>query len=256
VILKPLASWLLLLLMLACSVPAHADLIATVKQVKQSIVAVGTFSKLRSPAFVLLGTGFAIGDGTLVATNSHVVPEIVGTEESGTLAVLTPGKSPPIRQPRLLLRDPDHDLAILKLDGPPLPPMPLGLSHAVQEGQGIAFTGFPIGSVLGLTPVTHRGIVSSITPIVIPTGRAGELSNTSARRLRNGAFPVFQLDATAYPGNSGGPMYDIETGTVLGIINMVFVKESKESVLEKPSGISFAIPSEHLSRLLEAVKAP
>ena len=39
-------------------------------------------------------------------------------------------------------------------------------------------------------------------------------------------------------------------GEVVGIINMVFVKESKESTLSKPSGISFAIPSQFLRDLL------
>ena len=53
---------------------------------------------------------------------------------------------------------------------------------------------------------------------------------------------VFQLDATAYPGNSGSLLYDPETGEVVGIINKLFVKESKEVVLEKPSGITYAIP--------------
>ncbi|HAY27881.1 MAG TPA: serine protease, partial [Candidatus Accumulibacter sp.] len=40
-------------------------------------------------------------------------------------------------------------------------------------------------------------------------------------------------------------------GEVLGVINMVFVKENKESVLSKPSGISFAIPVRFLRELLQ-----
>lgn len=51
-------------------------------------------------------------------------------------------------------------------------------------------------------------------------------------------------------GNSGGPLLDSESGEVIGIINMVFVKGSKEAVLSQPSGISFAIPVNHLTQLL------
>ena len=48
------------------------------------------------------------------------------------------------------------------------------------------------------------------------------------------------------PGNSGSPLYDTETGEVIGIINMVFVKGTKEAALSQPSGISFAVPRAHL----------
>ena len=42
---------------------------------------------------------------------------------------------------------------------------------------------------------------------------------------------MFQLDATAFPGQSGSPLYDGANGEVVGIINMVFVKGTKESAL-------------------------
>jgi S1-C subfamily serine protease len=61
---------------------------------------------------------------------------------------------------------------------------------------------------------------------------------------------VFQLDGTAYPGNSGSPLYDGETGAVLGVLNMVLVKATKESALAQPSGIAYAVPAEHLRALL------
>jgi len=66
------------------------------------------------------------------------------------------------------------------------------------------------------------------------------LDAKSINRMRT-PYTVFQLDGTAYPGNSGSPMYDIETGAVYGIINMVFVKGTKENALAEPSGISYAI---------------
>ena len=119
----------------------------------------------------------------------------------------------------------------------------------MREGQEVAFTGFPIGAVLGLYPVTHRGIVSVIVPMARPANTSRTLTAIQLKHMRN-PFMVFQLDATAYPGNSGSPVYEQGTGKVIGVLNSVFVKESRESVLSKPSGISYAIPVEHVARLL------
>jgi S1-C subfamily serine protease len=124
---------------------------------------------------------------------------------------------------------------------------------SVREGQSIAFTGFPIGIVLGLFPVTHKGIISAISPIAIPMMKSRHLNSKVLKRLRH-PFGVFQIDATAYPGNSGSPVYSIETGNVIGIINKVFVKESKENILSKPSGITYAIPIKYLLELLHKNK--
>ena len=49
-------------------------------RVKPSVVAVGTFQKMRNPRFIFRGTGFAVDDGTLIATAAHVVPEALQTE--------------------------------------------------------------------------------------------------------------------------------------------------------------------------------
>ena len=69
-----------------------------------------------------------------------------------------------------------------------------------------------------------------------------------------GATSRVALDATAYPGNSGSPVYDPESGDVLGIINMVFVKGTKETALTQPSGVTYAIPASHLRELLKSVR--
>jgi serine protease Do len=65
---------------------------------------------------------------------------------------------------------------------------------------------------------------------------------------------VFQLDGTAFPGNSGSPLYDPADGEVVGVLNMVFVKSTKEAALAQPSGISYAIPSTFLIDLLASAK--
>ena len=88
-----------------------------------------------------------------------------------------------------------------------------------------------------------------MTPVAIPASNARQLNLATLKRLKKPYF-VYQLDATAYPGNSGSPVYNPDTGEVVGIINKVFVKQSKEAVLSNPSGITYAIPSEYLKTLL------
>jgi hypothetical protein len=53
----------------------------------------------------------------------------------------------------------------------------------VREGEGYAFIGFPIGMVLGLDAVTHRGIISAISPIAIPQLSAQLLEKNVVARL-------------------------------------------------------------------------
>ncbi len=236
--------------------PAAADLPDVIDRVKPSIVVIGTYQLTRSPQFMMRGTGFVVGDGRQVATNSHVLPDKIDEAAGERLVIMARPAGPSLqrREARTVAVDKIHDLALLRVDGPSMPALTLHDSDRVREGQAVAFTGFPIGAVLGLSPVTHRGIISSITPIVLPSSNARNLNAKVIARLRRGSFDIFQLDATAYPGNSGGPLYELERGEVVGIINMVFVKESKESTLSKPSGISFAIPSEYLSDLLREAR--
>lgn len=230
---------------------SRADLPETIEKIKPSIVAIGTFKKTQSPPFVFRGTGFVIGDGNLAATNAHVLPDTSGGD-APELAILirSSGGTGTIRRAQVIHKVVEHDLAVIRFEGSALPALKLADSANAREGQDIAFTGFPIGGVLGFSPVTHRGIISAITPIAIPGGNSKQLNDNLIRRLRDGTFNVFQLDATAYPGNSGSPVYNPEAGEVLGIINMVFVKGGKESALSQPSGISYAIPANFLRQLV------
>jgi len=235
-----------------------ADPLDVVQRVKASIVAVGTYEKSRSPAFGFRGTGFAVGDGSLVATNAHVLPPIIDAERQEALVVAIPGATQgalaQVRPAKTLAIDQEHDLALLRIEGPKLPALALGDSARVREGQHYLLTGFPIGSVLGLIPATHRAMVAALTPIAIPTDNAKELEARAIRRLSISAYPVIQLDGTAYPGNSGSPLYDPDTGEVFGIVNSVVVKATRESALSQPSGISFAIPAQPLKNLLQSAR--
>jgi S1-C subfamily serine protease len=230
---------------------AQSPLPDLVGRVRGGVVAVGTYSQTRSPPFRFLGTGFGVGDGRLVATNLHVVPALLGGEKE-TLAVAIPkaGLAGQVRTAKVQASDDDHDLAVLRIEGEPILTLPLSSAGLIPEGQEVALIGYPIGTVLGLFPAVHRGIVAAVSPIVLPQPTARTLDARVLRRMRSEPFPVYQLDATVYPGNSGSPLLDPRTGEVVGIINMTFVKGSRESALTNPSGISFAIPVTHLEALV------
>jgi S1-C subfamily serine protease len=193
----------------------------------------------------------------LVATNFHVLPPATETAGGARLAVLASrsGDSGQLRMATLVGSDRARDLALLRIDGPPLEPLELDTAGSAREGQSIGLMGYPIGGALGFSPVTHRGIVASVTQIALQAATAQQLDPRAISRLRGGNFEVLQLDATAYPGNSGGPVFDAETGVVLAVVNMVLVKGSRESALSQPTGISYAIPVRHLLALL-AEQAP
>lgn len=228
----------------------------TIERVKQSIVAVGTFERLRSPQFRFSGTGFVVGDGLSVATNEHVLPRSLNAEGGEVLAIAIPGADnrAQVRPARRGNADSSMDLAVLRLEGAALPALALDASGKVREGESYLFTGFPIGSVLGLFPVTHRSMIAAVAPIVIPAPHADQLDARTVRRINDGAFAIFQLDGVAYPGNSGSPVYHPQTGAVIAVVNSVFVKGTRESALTAPSGITYAIPAAHLQRLLQTVR--
>lgn len=227
-----------------------ADLVETIKTIKPGIVGVGVHDPLARPVNRLAGTGFAVMDGNHAVTNLHVVRDKVKPGERAKLAVFVgEGRKIDARPAEVVAEDARHDMAVLAFDGPALKPLPMNGSKVIEEGTDIAFTGFPIGAVYGLHPVTHRGMVSAVTPIVIPQASSRNLDPEMVRRLKD-PFNVFQLDATAYPGNSGSPVFEGKTGEVIAVISSVFVKESKENILEDPSGITFAIPIQYALRLL------
>lgn len=234
---------------------AAAALEQVIVATKPSLVAVGTFSPTDNPRFGFRGSGFVVAGGNRVVTNAHVLPDPIppgGT--AGALAVLVPNADrdkTQLRGATLLGVDRAHDLALLRIDGPPLPALELADGDAVREGMSVAILGFPIGGALGFTPVTHRGIISAITGITLPAAAARDLNAQAVRQLRSGSFDIYQLDATAYPGNSGGPVVDAQSGRVVAVINMVLVKGSKESAIRYPSGISYAVPVRFVAELIK-----
>ncbi|GAB5414300.1 MAG: hypothetical protein Cons2KO_19030 [Congregibacter sp.] len=231
-----------------------------IERLSPSVVGVGAAYPLRQPTKGrpprrLMGTGFAVTHQgkSLIVTNDHVIPTDLDSEGREQIAVFS-GRGKRARQhfAMVLRRDPQHDLALLEYEGERLPSMQLAKAELLRAGESVAFTGFPIGAVLGLYPSTHAGIIAAITPVARAVDRGRELSAVQLRRMRN-PFDVYQMDAIAYPGNSGSAVYLVETGEVIGVINSVFVKESRESLLSNPSAIAYAIPVVHLHELLKGL---
>jgi serine protease Do len=237
---------------------AHAGLVENVAATRQSVVAVGTYAETDAPRFGFRGTGFVVGDGTLLVTNHHVLPSAEAQDQGPaqrSLAILvpSPGGEPVLRRAKLAHSDRNHDLALLRIEGSPLPALTLGPPELAPQGTSIALIGFPIGGVFGFAPVVHRGIVAAISRVALPASGARQLNPATVARLREGPFEIYQLDATAYPGNSGGPLIEAESGLVIGVINMVLVRSTRESALTNPTGITYAIP---VRRVLDLLKSP
>ncbi|MFG6416601.1 S1C family serine protease [Roseateles sp. DC23W] len=249
----------MLLVALAATLPLSAfanDLPALIDRSKPSVVLVGTYSPTDSPRFGFRGSGFVVADGNLVITNAHVLPapDVPEAERRVAVQVRLPTGDWEMRSARIAALDRPHDLVALRFDGAPVPALPIAAPGVAREGLAVLLMGFPIGGALGFSTVSHRGIIAAITPISLPAATARTLDPRALRQLRAGSFDILQLDATAYPGNSGGPVLDQRSGEVVGVVNMVLTKAGKESALTQPSGISYAIPVAPLISLTEAAK--
>ena len=122
---------LVLLAFIAFSFPeisyAEQTLADTIAKIKPGIVAVGTYMPKRNPRAVFLATGFAVGDGSLIVTNAHVIPDKLDNEHMEQVAVFyhKDNNDKAIIAKEVAL-DKEHDLAVLKITGELLSPLKLG----------------------------------------------------------------------------------------------------------------------------------
>jgi putative serine protease PepD len=158
------------------------------------------------------GSGFIIDDRGYILTNNHVVENADSLEVTLADRTKVPAK--------LVGRDADSDIAVIKISVPKekLSPLKLGDSSQLQVGQ----LAIAIGNPFGLERTVTRGVVSAV-------GRT--LKSETGRQIRN----VIQTDAAINPGNSGGPLLN-SRGEVIGINTAMFTP-SGGSV-----GIGFAVP--------------
>ena len=170
------------------------------------------------------GTGIIISSDGDILTNNHVVQ---GAADSGIITVSFNDGS--ISQATILGRDPVTDLAVIKAkDKSGLTPATLGNSSDLKVGQEVV----AIGSPFGLESTVTSGIVSALNRPVSSSDGSGSNPGT--------VFPAVQTDAATNPGNSGGPLVDLE-GRVVAI-NSAIRTNGTTSADSGSIGLGFAIP--------------
>ena len=174
-----------------------------------------------------LGSGFVISADGYIVTNNHLIESRDG--QGGTVDevfVTFPDRSE--YEARIVGRDPDSDLAVLKIEGDDFPFVNWGRSDDVRVGEWVIAIGNPYGLggtvTAGIVSALHRGI----------TGL--------------GAYDRYiQTDASINMGNSGGPMFDMQ-GNVIGI-NSALISPTGASV-----GIGLAIPADAAIPVVESLR--
>jgi serine protease Do len=169
-----------------------------------------------------LGTGVIVDPDGYIITNAHVVE---GAQRIKVIlpppAVDSPIELQPIRagqvlEAKVVGSHKQSDLALLKIEAAHLPAVTLRGDVRVHQGELV----FAIGTPEGLRNTVTMGVVSSL-----------------ARQLEpDNPMVYIQTDAALNPGNSGGPLIDID-GNVIGI-NTLMLSEGGGS-----EGLGFAIPA-------------
>jgi serine protease Do len=153
------------------------------------------------------GSGFIVGADGIVLTNAHVV-----ADADEVLVKLTDQRE---YRAKVLGSDTATDVAVLKIEAKNLPVVKLGDPSATRVGDWVV----AIGTPYGLDNTVTSGIVSA-----------------KSRSLPgDGVVPFIQTDAAVNPGNSGGPLFNLN-GEVVGINSQIFSRSGGFQ------GVAFAIP--------------
>lgn len=165
------------------------------------------FRSGRGPRSRGVGSGFIVDPSGYVITNFHVIKEADSIQvtllDGRTLAAEVVGV------------EREADLALLKMEGKNFPAVELANSDDVRVGQWV----LAIGSPFGLDWTVTQGIISAVRP--------------GSKGLARGK--LIQTDAAVNPGNSGGPLVDLD-GRVIGVNTMIV------SQMGGFQGISMAVP--------------
>ena len=149
------------------------------------------------------GSGVLISADGEIITNNHVIEGYQGSSGKSEVEVtLTNGKK---YKGKILGRDKELDIALVKIEATNLPFAKLGDSDALRIGQWVV----AIGNPFGLDHTVTQGILSA-----------------RGRKLDTGISSFLQTDAAINRGNSGGPLINL-TGEVIGINTAIAAQETR-----------------------------
>jgi|GEM_PF-857365 len=178
------------------------------------------------------GTGFLLSKTGLVVTNWHVI------EDAHRVTVDFPHLGR-IFDAEVALKDRGNDLAILRLKEFDYAdvferdiPFALSRTHELKQGEEVYTLGYPLGSVLGKSTRLSRGSVNSLFGI-----------EDDPRLL--------QISNPLQPGNSGGPLFDLEAhvvGVVVASLNARYFYEKADII---PQNVNFAVKAVYLVSLVD-----
>ncbi len=167
------------------------------------------------------GSGFIISSDGYIVTNHHVIENAEDIEVS-----LQNRKS---YAATLVGSDPRTDLAVLKVDEEGLPAAQLGDIDSLKVGQWV----LAIGSPFGFDYTATQGIVSALSRS-LPSNDSNYV-------------PFIQTDVAVNPGNSGGPLFDLD-GRVVGVNSQIYTRSGGYM------GLSFAIPVDVVKYVVEQLR--
>lgn len=144
------------------------------------------------------GSGFALSSNGLIATNQHVV------EGANTIKVRgIKGDFSKSYSAKILVEDKNNDIAIIKITDSnftSLGQIPYSFDNELADvGKSVYALGYPLRASMGDEVKLTNGIISS------KTGFQGDIT-------------TYQISVPVQPGNSGGPLLNLE-GQIVGIIN-------------------------------------
>jgi len=167
-----------------------------------------------------LGSGLIIASDGYILTNNHVI------DNAEKVVVKLPSDDTKYLA-KVIGKDPQLDIALIKIDAQGLLTAPLGDSDRLEVGEWVVAMGNPFG----LDGTVTSGIVSA-----------------KERHIGQGPYDSFiQTDAKINPGHSGGPLINMR-GEVVGINSTLF-SETGENM-----GIGFAIPINMIKEILPQLK--
>ncbi|GAB2469594.1 S1C family serine protease [Jatrophihabitans fulvus] len=196
------------------------------KRVGPAVVSIAVTTKTQ----YAIGSGVVIDDNGDVLTNNHVVAPAVDAGDEGKIVVTFSNEA--TAEARVVGRDPESDLAVIKVPTDDLTVATLGKSSQMAVGDPVV----AIGSPLGLQGTVTSGIVSALNrPVRVSSDDGG-----------TGAYyNAIQTDAPINPGNSGGALVN-SSGAVIGInsaaaLGTVGPNGSGAAI----TGIGYAIPIDY-----------